>query len=131
MRPEISFYMKYFYDDLVDAESVKSYEKINGFEKNMFFIDHCYREESDEDSLSKCNIYEAEYLTRLCDYLIKQNYNPDQITILVANGGQLLTMKNKFAAFASSNSSAHPNLKSVRITPNDNYQGEESDIILL
>jgi hypothetical protein len=64
MRPEISFLMKYFYDDLIDDEIVKNYENVKGIDKNVFFIDHCFTEEGDEDSLSKSNIYEAAYLVR-------------------------------------------------------------------
>ena len=131
MRPEISVFMNNFYPDLIDDDSVKNYENIKGMQTNLFFIDHCYREEGDEDSLSKSNIYEAAYLTRLCDYLLKQKYEHTKITVLVAYGGQLLAIKNKFSDFANKNSYAHPDLLKVRITPIDNYQGEENDIILL
>ena len=73
MRPEISFFMQHFYDDLIDNDSVKNFENIKGLTKNVFFINHSSKEEGDEESLSKSNIYEAKYLTRLCDYLLKQN----------------------------------------------------------
>ena len=132
MRPEISFFMKYFYNDLVDNDSVKCFENINGIGKNIFFIDHRMKEEGDEESLTKSNIYEASFLTRLCDYLLKQNYSAEKITILVAYGGQLLLMKKTVSELAKSTTiSSHPDLEKVRITPIDNYQGEENDIILL
>ena len=131
MRPEISFLMKYFYDDLIDHEIVKSYESIRGVEKNVFFIDHSYSEDGDEESLSKSNKYEAEYLTRLCNYLLFQNYSENQITILVAYGGQLLAVKNKVAEFVKRDKNVHPALVKVKITSIDNYQGEENDIVLL
>jgi len=131
MRPEISFFMQHFYDDLVDNDSVKDFENIKGLTKNIFFIDHRFKEEGDEESLSKSNIFEAQYLTRLCDYLLKQNYEAEKITILVAYGGQLLKMKSSFDDFYKSTPTAHPDLHKVRITPIDNYQGEENEIILL
>ena len=132
MRPEISFFMKHFYDDLIDNECVKSFENIKGISENMFFIDHRAKEDGDEESQTKSNIYEAEYLTRLCDYLLKQNYAAEKITILVAYGGQLFLMKKTVTEFANKlNVTPHPDLEKVRITPIDNYQGEENDIILL
>ena len=131
MRPEISFLMKYFYENLIDADSVMNYDHVNGIQKDLFFIQHENMERGVEDSLSKANLFEAEYITRLCDYLIKQGYKPDQITVLVAYGGQLLTCKNQVTKLCNNNKRIHPGLKDVRITPIDNYQGEENDIILL
>lgn len=131
MRPEISILMKYFYDDLLDHEIVKSYEWIKGVQKNVFFIDHNHREDGDEDSLSKSNRHEAEYLTRLCNYLLFQNYSETQITVLVAYGGQLLAIKNQVTDFTKTNKNVHPALVKVKITSVDNYQGEENDIVLL
>ena len=131
MRPEISFLMKYFYENLIDAKTVMNYENVTGVEKDVFFIQHENQERSVEDSTSKSNLYEAEYLSRFCDYLIKQDYKPEQITILVAYGGQVTTMKNQVAKLCDHNTRIHPSLRNVRITPIDNYQGEENDIVLL
>jgi superfamily I DNA and/or RNA helicase len=50
---------------------------------------------------------------------------------LVAYGGQLLTIKNKISNLCANRENVHPELSKIRVTPIDNYQGEENDIILL
>ncbi|XP_033114470.1 NFX1-type zinc finger-containing protein 1-like [Anneissia japonica] len=123
MRPEISSLMKnHFYKGLQDAPIVHSYEKVKGVASNMLFIDHDHKEASVKDTLSKSNVYEAEFLVSLCKYMIQQGYNPSEITILTTYTGQLLhfkkNMKSEF-------------FKGVRVCSVDNFQGEENEIILL
>ncbi|XP_013397904.1 NFX1-type zinc finger-containing protein 1-like [Lingula anatina] len=122
MRPEISrLLVPEIYDHLLDHESVFQYENVRGVEENLFFIDHNFEEETDHDSKSHSNKHEATFLAALCHYLINQGYSKSQITILTAYTGQLFEMKKHF-----------PNkFEGIRVTPVDNFQGEENDIILL
>ncbi|GAB6018951.1 NFX1-type zinc finger-containing protein 1 [Chamberlinius hualienensis] len=119
MRPEISsLLVPNIYSDLIDHPIVKLYGNIAGMKTSVYFFDHKNEESKVTDSKSKSNYFEAELLIGLCDYLIKQGYEPSKITILTGYLGQV-------ALFAG-------NLpEDVRCTSIDGYQGEENDIILL
>ena len=84
----------------------------------------CPLQELVREGRSKSNDHEAKFLAALCRYLIQQGYKKEQITILTAYSGQLLTLKNEM-----SNDEAC--FGGVHATVVDNFQGEENDIILL
>ncbi len=89
MRPEIARLMKHFYDDLEDHRSVETDRApVRGIDSNIFFINHRYIETTVDDGRSKRNEFEANYAIALAQYLIKQDYKPEQITILVMYLGQ-------------------------------------------
>ncbi|CAF1076922.1 unnamed protein product [Adineta ricciae] len=124
MRPEIGRLMKHFYDDLEDDISVKTNrESIRGIDSDVFFINHQYSDASVTDGSSKYNKFEALYAIELAKYLIKQNYGPQQITILVMYLGQKQLIVKKMKE--------KRDLHGIRIMVTDNYQGEENDIIIL
>ncbi|CAM4958751.1 unnamed protein product [Rotaria socialis] len=124
MRPEISCLMKHFYDDLEDHISVKeNLPSIRGVDSNIFFINHSHPETTVADGSSKRNEYEANYVIALAQYLRKQDYPAEKITILVMYLGQ----RQFIAKQAKSNNL----LRGIRIMVTDNYQGEENDIIIL
>lgn len=124
MRPEISSLIcPMIYPDLKDHESVLNRPSILGVEKSIFFIDHQHPEEVCNDN-SKKNVHESLFLIQLARHLVLNNYKPENITILAAYLGQMFDMmkeKRKYPLL----------LQDVRIAVLDNYQGEESDIILL
>ena len=120
MRPEIAALIKpHIYLTLSNHKSVENFSDIRGVSTNLFFINHNYKEEDDENLMSHSNAHEARYLVRLCKYLLQQRYDPHQITILVTYAGQLLAVRriNEF--------------EDVRVSTVDDFQGEENDIILL
>ena len=123
MRPEIAgLVCPFIYPTLLNHESVLEYENIRGVTTNMYFFDHQYPEAENDDLKSHSNVEEAKLVVALCDYFLKQDYSPSQITVLTTYTGQLLKLKplmprNKF--------------EGVRITAVDNFQGEENDIIIL
>lgn len=89
MRPEIAAIMKHFYDDLADHESVKTDRpSIQGVMKDVYFINHSNMETTVTDGSSKRNDFEAKYVIALAEYLIKQGYSAEKITILVMYLGQ-------------------------------------------
>jgi superfamily I DNA and/or RNA helicase len=89
MRPEIARLMKHFYDDLDDHISVETNRPpIRGIDTNLFFINHNHIETTVDDGSSKRNEFEAKYVIQLAQYLVKQDYKPSQITILVMYLGQ-------------------------------------------
>ncbi|EFA00122.1 NFX1-type zinc finger-containing protein 1 [Tribolium castaneum] len=124
MRPEISSLIRpTIYDFLEDHPSVYNRPKISGVDNCVFFIDHTHAEEECE-GLSKTNLHEVSFFIYLARHLILNGYNPANITILAAYLGQ-------FFAFQREKREHKDLLKDVRVAVLDNYQGEESDIILL
>ncbi|XP_044269806.1 NFX1-type zinc finger-containing protein 1-like isoform X2 [Tribolium madens] len=124
MRPEISSLIRpTIYDFLEDHPSVYNRPKISGIDNCVFFIDHTHPEEQCDGS-SKTNLHEVSFFIYLARHLILNGYNPANITILAAYLGQ-------FFAFQKEKKVHKDLLKDVRIAVLDNYQGEESDIILL
>lgn len=89
----------------------------------MFFLNHDEAESKINDTMSRKNNHEANFVVELCRYLILQGYQTSQITILTMYSGQLYQIKNLMKAYEI--------LKGVRATVVDNYQGEENDIMIL
>ena len=123
MRPEISNIMRHIYPDLQDHPVVSSYAHIQGVASDVFLMQHEESESGVRDTQSKANGFEASYVTKLCMYLLLQDYDASQITILATYTGQILAIKNCMKAFGCD--------PSVRVTSVDNFQGEENDIIIL
>lgn len=123
MRPEIADLIRpRIYENLQDHKSVLNRDQISGIQKSMFFITHDVHEENLKDGKSKQNQHEVDFLVALCDYLLKQGYKPEQITILTMYSGQLFAIHKKMKEQLR---------QGVRATAVDNFQGEENDIILL
>ena len=123
MSPAISkLLVPHIYESLIDHKSVRNYPAIKGVSSNMFFIDHDKREKEIQDSHSKVNDHEVDFLVELCRFLLKQGYKPAQITIISTYAGQLVAFKEKMP---------WEEFSRVKVSTVDNYQGEENDIILL
>ncbi len=89
----------------------------------MFFVNHDEKETTINDTMSRKNNHEANFVVELCRYLILQGYDTSQITILTMYSGQLYQIKSLMKSYEI--------LKGVRATVVDNYQGEENDIMIL
>ena len=123
MRPEIAALTKRIYDhEIIDHETVCTFEEITGLSHNVFFIDHRELEVQVEGLQSYSNPHEADFLVALCNYLLHQGYSGSQITVLTMYTGQLLLLQEKMP---------RRTYGGVRVCAVDNFQGEESDIILL
>ena len=123
MRPQIAeLVCPHIYDTLINHESVLQYRDVRGVSKNLFFIQHESLEKGDENLMSHSNAHEASYIAALCKYLLQQDYQPSQITVLVTYTGQLLNVRKQMPK---------RDYDGVRISTVDNFQGEENDIILL
>ena len=124
MRPDIaSLIHPAIYPELQNGPRAIEHgeHKIAGVRHSLFFLHHEFYEDPSE-SLSHVNIHEAEFMVALCRYLIKQEYEPSQITLLTMYRGQLLQMKKRMKI---------SEFKGVRVAAVDDFQGEENDIILL
>lgn len=81
--------MTHFYDDLADHSSVRTErEPVRGVDCSVYFINHQNVESTVIDGSSKRNEFEAKYVIALAQYLVKQSYRADQITVLVMYLGQ-------------------------------------------
>lgn len=122
MRPEISSLISpAIYPDLVDHPSVSNYPPMRGMDKSVYFIHHSEEEVAFGDS-SKKNPHEAKFLVRLAQHLLFNGYAREEITILVAYLGQYYSVREE---------QRRVNQDGVRCAVLDNYQGEESKIVLL
>ena len=83
-----------------------------------------YMQDFVAEGKSRSNVHEAQFLTALCRYLIQQGYEREQITVLTAYSGQLLKLRRAMLSDKTF-------FEGVRVTAVDNFQGEETDIILL
>ncbi|CAG9770858.1 unnamed protein product [Ceutorhynchus assimilis] len=126
MRPEISKLVKpHIYPDLMDHESTLQRNPIAGIDRCLYFIDHQEPEDSCSDE-SKKNVHESKFIIALARHLILNDYESKQITILTPYLGQYFEMVRE-----KKKPGNYQFLQDVRISVLDNYQGEESDIILL
>ncbi|CAF3707173.1 unnamed protein product [Rotaria sordida] len=122
--PIISSLTHHFYDiPIINHESVNNRPSIIGITHPLYFINHGNFEENVSDGVSKRNPYESNYILQLADYLIKQGYDKNDITILTTYMGQRQQIQK------SMNQLKH--LKGIHVTVVDNFQGEENRIVLL
>uniref|UniRef100_A0A914R0A6 NFX1-type zinc finger-containing protein 1 n=1 Tax=Panagrolaimus davidi TaxID=227884 RepID=A0A914R0A6_9BILA len=125
MRPEISKLIKtHFYDDLMDHEVVENYPHVSGVTKDLFFINHKNPETTNKSDGSHKNVYEIKYALKLAKYFLQQGYKSKQVTILCTYSDQSIAMQREQKNVLGEK-------KYVRIETVDNFQGEESDIIIL
>ncbi|KAF8553242.1 P-loop containing nucleoside triphosphate hydrolase protein [Imleria badia] len=159
MRPEISAFVRELtYPELVDAPSTSERPDVRGVYSNVIFVDHNYPE--DDDSLigdrgdggttsSKQNTYEARMVLKIVRYLSQQGYKSENIVILTPYLGQLRQLRDALKwdndlilndldsldlarAGISTSAPFESRAKKGRIhlATIDNYQGEESDIVV-
>ena len=156
MRPCISALIRQqTYPTLQDHESVNQYPDIKGVPDNLLFINHCYPEEGadDPDATTKSNIPEAAFCVEVVRYLLLQGYRHQQITILTPYVGQISKILRKLkeldnvSAYISeldqmdllqeddeieeSEINFYEENRSIRCASIDNFQGEESDIVVV
>ncbi|KAI9445926.1 hypothetical protein H4582DRAFT_1805091 [Lactarius indigo] len=92
MRPSISHFVRtILYPKLEDNEVVRNYPAVKGMEKNVVFFSHNNPENSEEDSVSKHNMFEVAMIRDLVLYFLKQgSYDgAGDIAVLCAYLGQL------------------------------------------
>ncbi|XP_014216560.1 NFX1-type zinc finger-containing protein 1-like [Copidosoma floridanum] len=123
MRPEIAKLVSPIYEKLYNHESVLNYPRVKGLDKNFFFLNHASTEENHNIDDSWVNQHEVEFFSAFAKHLLMQGYSSDDITILCTYTGQLFAFMNE--------TKKHELLRRVRVTTVDNFQGEESKIILL
>ncbi|KZV71056.1 P-loop containing nucleoside triphosphate hydrolase protein [Peniophora sp. CONT] len=155
MRPEIASYPRRLtYPELVDAAGTLNRPDLRGVRDNIVFIAHTRPEDADiSDDLelgrksSKQNTHEVEMVLKILRYLAQQGYGTDKIVILTPYLGQLHRLRealqkdndpvlNDLDSFdlvragLLSTGAAQVAKKPIRLATIDNYQGEESEIVI-
>ncbi|KAB8301571.1 hypothetical protein EYC80_003415 [Monilinia laxa] len=157
-RPEISSVIRHLtYPGLIDADSTRKRKSLLGVRDNLVFIDHRSAEDDVEvkemrDNVeltsSKANGYEANMILKCVKYLAQQGYGSDKLVVLTPYVAQLRLLHEKLAtendpilndldkydlirAGLYIDTGDNHSKPSLRISTVDNYQGEESDIVLV
>ncbi|KAH9322918.1 hypothetical protein KI387_017557 [Taxus chinensis] len=142
MRPAISApLISRFYPMLRDHPSVLKFQNVKGVKKNVFFLDH---QNSDElaQSGSRSNVLEADMVVQFCLYLTScGGYSPREITILSMYKSQtekiaekinnIYHLPRKTSKWVSRNNMVNPDDYVPKVKTVDEFQGQESDLILL
>ncbi|KAK5657152.1 hypothetical protein OQA88_3209 [Cercophora sp. LCS_1] len=158
MVPEISFFPRRLtYPDLIDDPKTIGRDRIKGLRDRVVFLNHGKQEEIDNAlhdrrdpgvKASKKNLFEAEMVLRCVKYMGQQGYSTHQIVILTPYLGQLRVLQDAILkgehavelgemdkmelvrAGLMTQAAAQVNKTPLRISTIDNYQGEESDIVI-
>ena len=155
MRPEISALARQLtYPDLVDAPKTQGRPDLRGFQDNLIFVNHSEEElEPSENQpsagfASRQNQFEASMALKCVRYLGQQGYRTDNIVILTPYLGQLGLLLDELSkendailndldshdlvrAGLMPAATADVNKPPIKIATIDNYQGEESDIVVV
>ncbi|KAI0930201.1 hypothetical protein AcV5_006978 [Taiwanofungus camphoratus] len=160
MRPAIANLVRStLYPRLQDHDLVKDYPPVRGMAKNVFFLTHNHKENgSEDDSVSKYNIFEVEMIKDLVLYFLRQGlYSAEgDIVVLCAYLGQLARVRDALAQEVAvvlderdqaelDDRDAEKDVvqgsnvvvehvkvsRRVRLRTVDNFQGEEAKIVIL
>ncbi|KAF2170835.1 hypothetical protein M409DRAFT_63884 [Zasmidium cellare ATCC 36951] len=157
MCPEISSLVRHLtYPELQDAPSTTARDSLRGLEKRVVFIKHEKQEllsdisdRRDQGSpKSKQNPYEAEVVKKVVKYMAQQGYGTSDQVVLTPYLGQLGLLRRELArdndpvlndldsfelikAGLVSPATASQTKRPLRLSTIDNYQGEESDIVVI
>ncbi|KAG8829275.1 hypothetical protein FRC17_006845 [Serendipita sp. 399] len=161
MRPEISALVRLLtYPDLKDAPGTQGRDDVRGLRSNVVFIQHSEREddnaelerdidkEASQNGSSKRNQHEVSMVLKILRYLGQQGYHSDEIVILTPYLGQLRALQRALSkdndpvlndldchdlvrAGLMDPEAAKIAKKPIRIATIDNYQGEESEIVIV
>lgn len=111
--------------NLTDHESTRRRGRLEGvdLDEPVFFMDHVYTET--KEGKGYVNRKEAEVAVELACYLAQRGYAVATITVLTTYRRQLRLLTQLIGAHRSKE------LRQLRATTVDSFQGEENDIIIL
>lgn len=156
-HPMISHYARLLaYEKLEDSPKTLNREPIRGLESRVVFMHHEHAEEEMPNvadrgdagtNRSKRNAFEALMVIKTVKYLGQQGYSTENMVVLTPYLGQLSLLKDLLSkindpvlndldshellrAGLLSNASTNVKKGRLRLSTIDNYQGEESDIVI-
>ncbi|KAH0828788.1 P-loop containing nucleoside triphosphate hydrolase protein [Lanmaoa asiatica] len=160
MRPEISAFIRALtYPELIDHPSTQNRPDLRGVQSNIIFVNHAHPEDEETriadrrdagSTSSKQNTYEAEMVLKIVRYLKQQGYKSTDMVILTPYLGQLFKLRDalqneydpvlndldandlqKAGLLGQPGSVAtKAHQLGIRLATIDNYQGEESNIVI-
>ncbi|KAL4998548.1 P-loop containing nucleoside triphosphate hydrolase protein [Aspergillus recurvatus] len=157
MAPEISALVRRLtYPDLLDGDKTKDRAAPRGLRNRVIFIDHSQPEallrgvsdrDGDSGKGSKQNPFEVKLVLKIVRYLGQQGYGTDKLVVLTPYLGQLHLLRKELSketdpvlndldsydlvrAGLMSYASAQHVRRPIKLSTIDNYQGEESDIVI-
>ncbi|KAH0562483.1 hypothetical protein GP486_002829 [Trichoglossum hirsutum] len=158
MCPEISSLVRHLtYPDLLDSPRTSIRDPIRGLQGRVIFFNHDYLEveiadvadrRDQESKSSKQNNFEVDMVLQCVRYLGQQGYGTNHQVILTPYLGQLRLLRDRLSeendpvlndldsfdlvrAGLLPPASAHIRKNRIQISTIDNYQGEESDIVIV
>ncbi|KAF2429946.1 P-loop containing nucleoside triphosphate hydrolase protein [Tothia fuscella] len=158
MCPEISSLVRHLtYPSLQDSDKTLNRAPVRGIRDRVVFFNHNYAEVDAQEladrrdpelKTSKSNAFEVDLVLKCVRYLGQQGYGTDKLVILTPYLGQLrlfqdhLLIENDpvlndldsfdlIRAGLLSEASANINKHPIKISTIDNYQGEESEIVIV
>jgi hypothetical protein len=157
MCPEISSLVRQLtYPDLVNAPSTLNRDPIKGIQGRVIFIDHKHPElaasqiadcNDQGTTTSKQNAWEAAMVLKIVRYMAQQGYGTAQQVVLTPYLGQLKLLRDELAtendpvlndldafelikAGLMTPATASSLKRPIRLATVDNYQGQESNIVI-
>ncbi|TFB01018.1 NFX1-type zinc finger-containing protein 1 [Trichoderma ghanense] len=157
-HPDISQFARLLaYPELKDVPKTSSYPPIRGLQKRVVFVHHEHPEEQldsvrdprdPSSKASKKNTFEAEMVLKTVKYLIQQGYKSENMVVLTPYMGQLALLRDKLRenndpylneldmhelvrAGLMTQAASKASKPKLRLSTVDNYQGEESDIVIV
>ncbi|KAL7947483.1 P-loop containing nucleoside triphosphate hydrolase protein [Trichoderma barbatum] len=157
-HPDISQFARLLsYPDLQDVPKTHNYKPIRGLQKRVVFVHHEHPEEllnnvSDRrdptSKASKKNTFEAEMVLKTVKYLCQQGYKSENMVVLTPYMGQLSLLRQTLSEINDpylNELDTHELVRAGLMTPAaskaakaklrlstvDNYQGEESDVVIV
>ncbi|TID20283.1 P-loop containing nucleoside triphosphate hydrolase protein [Venturia nashicola] len=158
MCPEISSLIKHLtYPNLQDDDKTLDRPPVLGIQDRVIFFNHDHPEVDAKEiadrrdggaKTSKSNLFEVELVLKCVRYLAQQGYGTDRLVILTPYLGQLRLLRDQLMiendpvlndldsfdlvrAGLLSTASAKMGKRSINISTIDNYQGAESDIVIV
>ncbi|EPE34203.1 P-loop containing nucleoside triphosphate hydrolase [Glarea lozoyensis ATCC 20868] len=139
MHPEISVLIRELtYPDLIDGPNTTDRERPRGIQGRVVFVNHTHPEieppvdivdrRDPERTSSKQNDFEAKMVLKLVRYLSQQGYGSEELVVLTPYLGQLRLLQEELK---QENDPWLNELDSFELLQADNYQGEESDIVIV
>ncbi|KAF2719589.1 hypothetical protein K431DRAFT_321612 [Polychaeton citri CBS 116435] len=126
MRPDISALVRrLMYPELEDDGKTSNRPRMRELQSNVVFFDHPHLETNCDEgaSMSRENLFEVEMVLKAVRYLEQQGYvSENQVVLTPLNG------KRSAGLMPACNGAGK---RKLRISNVENYQGEESDIIIV
>lgn len=154
MRPEISSLIRKLTDpNLTDGPGTMGRPDLRGFQDYLIFMNHSepedtiYSSDDPEATVSRRNIFDAKMTLKCVKYLGQQGYGTSNVVILTPYLAQLRLLFDELSeendpvlndldsydlvkAGLMPSANADSKKPQIKISTIDNYQGEESDVVV-